>query len=149
MFKFSRRSLNNLEGLTSSLVEVCYKAIDLTEVDFGIICGMRTYEEQLQNYKNGATQTMHSKHLTGDAVDVMAYIGSRGSWELELYYKIADAFKQAAISENVKVRWGGAWSVPDIREWKGSMEDAQMSYIDLRRSQGQKPFLDSGHFELN
>ena len=29
------------------------------------------------------------------------------------------------------------------------MEDAMNSYIDLRRSQNRRPFLDAVHFELN
>jgi hypothetical protein len=40
---------------------------------------------------------MRSKHLDGNAVDLMAYIGSRASWELNLYDDIANAMKQAAV----------------------------------------------------
>ena len=37
---------------------------------------------------------MKSKHLEGRAVDLMAYIGGRGSWELNVYDEIADAMKE-------------------------------------------------------
>ena len=91
---------------------------------------------------------MKSKHLEGRAVDLMAYIGSRGSWELNLYDNIADAMKAAAIELDTQVRWGAAWTIPDIRVWDGTMEEAMNSYIDTRRAQGRRPFIDAPHFEL-
>jgi peptidoglycan LD-endopeptidase CwlK len=45
-----------------------------------VICGLRTMEEQRVLVDKGASKTMRSKHLDGKAVDLMAYIGSRGSW---------------------------------------------------------------------
>ena len=90
---------------------------------------------------------MKSKHLTGDAVDLMAYIGSRGSWELNLYDDIADAMKESAIQNGVGIRWGAAWNIPDIREWEGTMEEAMNHYIDERRAQKRRPFIDGPHFE--
>ena len=125
------------------------KAITLTKIDFGVICGLRTQEEQEELVAKGASKTMKSRHLTGDAVDLMCYLGSRGSWELNLYDDVADAMKQAAQDEGVGIRWGAAWQIPDIREWDGTMEEAMNAYIDLRRSEGRRPFIDAPHFELS
>lgn len=147
-FKLSKRSLSRLEGVRPELVAVVQRAITITNVDFGVIQGLRTMEEQRELVAKGASQTMKSKHLTGEAVDVMAYVGSRGSWEMSLYDDIADAFKLAAIEEDVQIRWGAAWQVKDLREWDGTMQDAMDEYIDLRRSQGRRPFIDGPHFEL-
>lgn len=147
-FKLSKRSLARLEGVRPELVAVVQRAITITNVDFGVIQGLRTIEEQRELVAKGASQTMKSKHLTGEAVDVMAYVGSRGSWEMSLYDDIADAFKLAAIEEDVQIRWGAAWQVNDLREWDGTMQDAMDEYIDLRRSQGRRPFIDGPHFEL-
>lgn len=147
-FKLSQRSLSRLEGVDERLVRVVRRAINLTSVDFGVIEGVRTEARQRQLVANGASQTMRSKHLTGDAVDLMAYLGSRGSWEATLYDEIADAMKTAAIAEEVAIRWGGAWTVADIRTWAGTMEEAQADYIRIRREQGRRPFLDMPHFEL-
>lgn len=146
-FKLSERSINRLEGVDEQLKLVVLRAINLTTVDFGVTCGLRTPEEQAELVAKGASQTMKSKHIDGLAVDLMAYIGSRGSWELTLYDNIADAVKQAAIELNTGVRWGAAWHIPDIREWTGTMEEAMNSYTDLRRSQGKRPFIDAPHFE--
>ena len=135
-------------GVEPELKEVVYEAIKVTKIDFGVIEGLRTEEKQKQLVESGASQTMKSKHLEGRAVDLMAYIGGRGSWELNVYDEIADAMKEAAIKVDVAVRWGAAWTVTDIREWEGTMEDAMNSYIDTRRSQGRRPFIDAPHFEL-
>jgi len=148
-FQLSSRSLTKLEGVQDELHLVVSKAISITSIDFGVICGMRTKDEQRELVNKGASQTMKSRHLTGEAVDLMAYIGPRGSWELNLYDDIADAMKEAAIESDVSIKWGAAWNVPDIRDWSGSMEEAMNYYIDERRSQGRRPFIDGPHFELS
>ena len=144
----SRRSRGNLVRVDKRLSKIVRNAIQITTVDFGVIQGIRTIEEQKALVEKGASQTMKSKHLDGLAVDLMAYIGSRGSWELNLYDDIADAIKESAIKENVAIRWGAAWHISNICEWEGSMGDAMGSYIDLRRSEGKRPFIDAPHFEL-
>tara|TARA_B100001094_G_C18135827_1_gene775020 strand:+ start:546 stop:998 length:453 start_codon:yes stop_codon:yes gene_type:complete len=147
-FKLSKRSLSRLDGVNPKLVKVVTTAITMSKIDFGVICGLRTIEEQRELVAKGASQTMKSKHIDGNAVDLMAYIGSRGSWEMNLYDDIADAMKIAADEHNIQIRWGAAWHIPDLREWDSSMQDAMNEYIDLRRSQGRRPFIDGPHFEL-
>lgn len=147
-FKLSKRSLDRLTGVNEQLIQTVMQAIKYTNIDFGVTCGMRTEEEQRALVEKGASQTMKSKHLEGLAVDVVAYIGPRISWELNLYDDIADAFKAAAQEIGTPIRWGAAWHIPDIRDWTGSMEDAMNAYTDLRRSQGKRPFIDAPHFEL-
>jgi len=147
-FKLSQRSLDRMEGVDTRLVAVAKAAIGHTKTDFGVICGLRTIGEQRELYNKGASKTMKSKHIEGRALDLMAYVGSRGSWEIKLYDDIADAVKQAAMDVGVPVRWGAAWHINDIRDWDGTMEDAYNAYVDLRRSQGKRPFIDGPHFEL-
>ena len=147
-FTLSQRSLGRLDGVKNELHSVVTTAIGLTNIDFGVSCGLRTEKEQEALVARGASQTMKSKHLTGDAVDVVAYIGSRISWELNLYDDIADAFKEASVREGVGIKWGASWHIPDLRDWEGTAEEAMNSYIDLRRSQGRRPFIDAPHFEL-
>jgi len=117
-------------------------------VDFAVTEGLRTVARQRELVQTGASQTMDSKHIVGEAVDLVAFIGGRISWELNLYDEIADAMREAAIARSVPLRWGGAWNVPDIRDWNGPMELAMQHYIDARRAQGRRPFLDGPHFEL-
>lgn len=147
-FKLSDRSMGRLEGVDPELIGIVTRAIELTKIDFGVTCGLRSKEEQRKLVESGASQTMKSKHLEGRAVDVVAYIGPRITWEINVYDEIADAFKQAADELDVGIRWGAAWNIYDLRGWDRTMEDAFNHYVDERRSQGRRPFIDAPHFEL-
>ena len=152
-YTLSSRSLSKLEGVHESLVSIVKEAITLTKVDFGVICGTRTTSEQAELVKKGASKTMNSRHLpqesTGKshAVDLMAYIGARASWELNLYDDIADAIKAAAVTQGHPVTWGDAWH-KQLNDWDGNSADLMNEYVDLRRSQGRKAFIDGPHFQL-
>jgi hypothetical protein len=147
-FKLSARSIGKLEGVEKDLVNVVLEAIELTKVDFGVTFGMRTLEEQQKLYDSGRSQTMKSKHLDGRAVDLVAYFGSDISWELNVYDDICDAMAEAARRKSVAIKWGAAWSEGDIRMYQGTAEDSMNAYIDLRRSEGRRPFIDAPHFEM-
>lgn len=153
MFKLSQRSLNKLDGVHPDLVAVVKRAIEITDVDFGVTYGVRTVEEQEKLVASGRSQTMKSKHLIQDtgyshAVDLVAYDGSDVVWEINVYDNICDAMARAADELEVPVKWGAAWSEGDIRFYEDTAEDAMNAYIDLRRSQGRRPFIDGPHFEL-
>ena len=147
-YKLSQRSLDKMEGVDERLVAVVKHAITATKTDFGVIQGLRTIEMQKALVAKGASQTMKSKHLDGNAVDLMAYVGGRGSWELNLYDDLADAMKEGANAVGCKIRWGAAWHIDSIGQHEGTMEEAMNAYIDLRRSEGRRPFIDGPHFEL-
>ena len=154
MFKLSSRSLGKLEGVNPVLVDTVKRAIELSKVDFGVIFGVRSLETQKKLYESGRSQTMKSKHLiqpdgTAHAIDLMAYDGSDPSWEMAMYDDIADAMKAAAKETGAKIRWGAAWTVDNIADWEGTMQEAMNDYIDIRRKSGRTPFIDGPHFELN
>ena len=124
-FALSQRSINNLVGVDKRLVQVVHLAIELTKVDFAVIEGVRTPQRQRELFDKGASQVREGgTHVQGRAVDLMAYIDDRASWELNLYDDIADAMKAAAIEFDVPLRWGAAWTVKDIRKWQGTMASA-------------------------
>ena len=148
-FKLSQRSLDKMNGVDERLVAVAKLAIQRTSVDFGVICGLRTIEEQRELVAKGASKTMASKHLDGNAIDLMAYIGSRGSWELKLYDKIGDAMIDAAKEIGVGLRWGAAWHWPDVRTWEGTCEELMNAYVKLRTSQNKRSFIDAPHWEIS
>lgn len=90
------------------LVSVVKLAIERSDVDFMVTEGLRTKERQRELVAAGASKTMNSRHITGHAVDLVAYVnGIR--WDWPLYEKIAKAMKQAAYELNIKIEWGGDW----------------------------------------
>ena len=144
----SSRSREKLSGVKPELAGTVKRALELSPIDFGVTEGIRSLERQKELVARGLSQTMNSKHLTGNAVDLVAYLSGRVCWEMSAYDELADAVKQAAKETGVAIRWGGAWQIRHIRLYEGTMEDATNAYIDLRRSQGRRPFLDGPHFEL-
>jgi peptidoglycan L-alanyl-D-glutamate endopeptidase CwlK len=108
-FKLGLRSKQRLKGVHPHLVKVVERAIQISEVDFTVIEGLRTYERQRQLVKAGASQTYRSRHLTGHAVDIAAWVGGTVRWDWPLYDKLAAAMKQAAKEVGVKIEWGGDW----------------------------------------
>jgi len=153
-FKLSGRSLGKLEGVHPVLVDTVKRAIEVSSVDFGVIYGVRSLAEQKRLYEAKRSQTMKSKHLVQEdgyshAVDLMAYDGSNPSWDIVMYDDIADAMKEAALETGAKICWGAAWQIDDIAKWDGTMEQAMNAYIDLRRSQSRRPFIDGPHFQVS
>lgn len=110
-FRLSKRSLARLKGVHPDLVSIVHRAIKETEIDFGVSEGLRTKARQRKLVASGASTTMRSRHLTGHAVDLVAYVGPRIAWDWPLYYKIADAMKRASINyyPAIPVEWGGDW----------------------------------------
>ena len=108
MFKLSQKSLDRLSGVHPDLVAVVKRAIEITEVDFAVLEGVRSLARQEQLFKAGGSTTMRSRHLTGHAVDLGAYVGQI-RWDWPLYDKIALAMKAAAIELQIALEWGGDW----------------------------------------
>lgn len=108
-FVLSKRSLQRLEGVHPDLVKVVKRAIQLTPVDFTVLEGLRILERQKQLVVAGASKTMNSRHLTGHAVDLGAYVAGEVRWDWPLYHQVAAAVKQAAAELKVPIEWGGDW----------------------------------------
>lgn len=108
-FKLSQRSLNNLKGVHPDLVAVVHRAIAITPVDFTVTEGLRTVERQKQLVATGASKTMNSRHLTGHAVDLAAWVGGGIRWDWPLYDVLAVAMKKAAQELEIPIIWGGDW----------------------------------------
>jgi len=111
--KFGERSEKNLVGVHSDLVKVMRLAIERTTVDFAITEGLRTKERQKELFDQKKSRTMNSRHLTGHAVDVMAYVDGKGSWMWGLYEAINKAVQDAADEIDVEIEWGGEWKFRD------------------------------------
>lgn len=130
-FQFSQRSLNNLRGVHYDMDQVVKTALTLTPVDFMVIDGLRTIEEQRINVARRVSKTMRSRHLTGHAVDIVPWgdfdkdgdIDGEDLFNFAVEYrKIAAAMKQAAQELGIKIEWGydlWGWDMPHFQlPWK-------------------------------
>lgn len=108
-WRFSQRSYDRMLGVRPELVAIASRALFLSPVDFGVSEGLRTAARQAQLVQSGASQTQRSRHLTGHAIDLVAYVGSEVRWDTPLYVIIAKAMKQAAEELKVPMEWGGDW----------------------------------------
>ena len=108
-YALGERSRQRLAGVHPDLVKVVERAIQITPVDFMVLEGLRTIKRQQELLKSGASTTLKSRHLTGHAVDLGAFVDGEVRWDWPLYYKIADAMKAASSELGIPVEWGGNW----------------------------------------
>lgn len=109
MYKFSQRSLDNLDDVHKDLQKVAHRAIEITPIDFVVIEGLRSVSRQKKLFDSGASRTMRSRHLTGHAIDIAAWVDGGIRWDWPLYDALAVAMKQAADELNIPIEWGGDW----------------------------------------
>lgn len=141
--KLSSSDHKRLQGVKTDLVRFTVDMFDRFDWDakhwrLRVLEGVRTLETQRQYFEAGASRTMKSKHLTGDAVDIIVQFrtpqpGGRfrweARWESDLYMKVADQFGwPAAQACDLQLRWGGDW-------------DGDGDYTDSN-------FFDGPHWEL-
>jgi len=112
MFKLSKSSKKNMEGVHYTLQAVANRAIEITKVDFGIpeTGGLRSADVQHVLYLEGSSKCdgykVKSYHQTGRALDFFAYDGG-ATWDDLKLAMVATAFLQAASELGVKLKWGG------------------------------------------
>ncbi|MBX3477816.1 MAG: M15 family metallopeptidase [Brevundimonas sp.] len=109
-FRLSSRSRAHLDGVHPDLVAVVERAIGLSPVDFMVTEGRRTAARQAELVRQGASRTLNSRHLTGHAVDLAAWVDGAVRWDWPLYPRIAGAMKAAAAERGVDLIWGGDWA---------------------------------------
>ena len=108
-FKLPQRSLSKLEGVHPKLVEVVKLAITKSPLDFSISEGLRTVERQKELVAQKKSQTMKSRHLVGEAVDICVLLDGKANWDFDNYRIVANVFKNCAAELGVKITWGGEW----------------------------------------
>nr|WP_313059986.1 M15 family metallopeptidase [Moraxella sp. CTOTU49097] len=132
-YQLSKRSLSRLAGVDDKLVAVVKRAIEISQVDFMVLEGVRSKEQCMINYGKGRTAAQcsakgvpakyanpsaakvtwlnnpfASKHCEGKAVDLVPY---PVDWnDLKKFDLIAQAMLQAAKELGVPVRWGADWN---------------------------------------
>lgn len=101
------RDRTRLAGVHPDLVRVIERARE--SAMFVVLEGLRSLAQQQRNVNAGVSQTMHSRHLTGHAVDIAPLVDGGITWAWPAYYPLAKVVKAAAEKEGVPVEWGGDW----------------------------------------
>lgn len=119
------------------------------QLDFTVIEGLRTEEEQKAMVASGASQTMNSRHLTGHAVDLMVLLNGKSRWEEPLYYQLCHAVCLVSRELSIPVEWGGCWrSVMSITPTLDGVKKSVAEYVEGKKKLRQKTFFDGPHYQL-
>ena len=151
-FELSHRSLVNLQGVHPDLQNLVVRTLQISPLDFAVIQGLRTEDEEAQDVANGKSETMHSRHLAGKdgfahAIDFMAFVDGKGTWDEPAYHQVAEAFRQAAVEMNIPIGWGGAWQ--GLLNSFPSADAARATYLAERAALGKPAFADLDHIQLD
>lgn len=132
-FILGKRSTDNLVGVHPDLVRVVKRALELSEVDFTVIEGLRTPERQAELYAQGrtkpgkiVTKSLTSNHFINDqtgfghAVDIVPL---PVDWKnTKAFDQVAQAMFKAASELGVKIRWGADWDQDGNPREKGETD---------------------------
>lgn len=96
-----------------------------------IVDTLRTPAEQAENIRKGVSWTKNSKHLTGDAIDIVPFdvYNLHGADKLQWITSDPVWQKIGALGEALGLRWGGRWKVKDM----GHFEIIDTPGADTRR----------------
>ncbi|HAA5562504.1 TPA_asm: M15 family peptidase [Listeria monocytogenes] len=103
------RSLANVNKLANNTKAAARKLLDWSEnngIEVLIYETIRTKEQQSANVASGASQTMRSYHLVGQALDFVMAKGKTVNWG---GYRSANAKKFIAKAKALGFTWGGDW----------------------------------------
>ena len=116
-FTLGFNSIARLRTCDPQLQRVVELALSHSDVDFSVVEGLRSRENQQKNIDNGVSWTMDSKHIADEtgysrAVDIYPWVDGATSHDREHYKRIAKAMFRACQELNVELEWGGFWRNP-------------------------------------
>lgn len=144
-FFLGPRSLLRLRGVHVDLKAVVLHAIGCNQIDFTVVCGLRTKERQMEHYLAGATRTLDSRHLTGHAVDLAPYVDGKVCWNTPAFRPLMALMKTSAHILGVPLRCGGDWNGNGIEdeEWK------DFPHFELPRGEYAKDDMSSHSYKAS
>ncbi|EMK1230720.1 M15 family metallopeptidase [Listeria monocytogenes] len=110
MTSYYSRSLANVNKLADNSKAAARKLLDWSEsngIEVLIYETIRTKEQQAANVNSGASQTMRSYHLVGQALDFVMAKGKTVDWGA---YRSDKGKKFVAKARSLGFEWGGDWS---------------------------------------
>ena len=106
---YQKRNLDNIAKLADNTKAAALKWHDYlvaNNINILIYETIRTVEQQRQNVANGASQTMKSYHLVGQALDFVPVANGECMWN---GYGIDACKKAIAYAKSLGFEWGGDW----------------------------------------
>ena len=100
------RDPNELNVLTRQLWEKQEGLIIVYNLPLRLFETKRTLDRQKELVENGASRTLNSKHLTGDAWDVALWKKGGWSWEDIFFFQVLGILTHNLISG---LKWGADW----------------------------------------
>lgn len=134
-FRLGKKSLRELIGVHPELAFAVTEAIKVTRQDFTVFDGVRTKKEQEKLVARGVSKTNNSYHLYGLAVDLVAWVEGKPSWDPKYYKEIGIAMKKVIKKHNLDIDWGyeiWGWDMPHFQLSKINNTDARKRY-DVRK----------------
>ena len=115
--------MRELIGVHPILAFAVVKAIEITQQDFMVFDGIRTTREQEKLVQRGVSKSYNSYHLYGLAVDLVAYVDGKPTWEERHYGAIAEAMNEVIEKYDLPIKngfqeWG--WDMPhwEMTGWR-------------------------------
>ena len=112
-FKFGMLSEQRLSTVHPALREIARRALELSEIDFGVSCGWRSKADQEKAFKGGFSKVRfpNSAHNPSPAcaIDIIPYpfVGWNDKRLVPQLVEISEAFFKASKELGVDIRWGG------------------------------------------
>lgn len=107
---YHERNLKNLAQLgdnTKMAAVAWYSWLIANGIDVLIYETIRSKETQAQNVAKGASETMRSYHIVGQALDFVPVDGKETLWN---GYGTAEIKKAVAKAKSLGFKWGGDWT---------------------------------------
>lgn len=130
-FTFGKRSEDALATCNPRITEVMREALRLSDVDFGVVQGARTIEQQRDYFRKGNSKVnpdayignlpklyAAAKHITGPgmpfsrACDIIVSGGK--TYDAPTLCYIAGVVLTCAKNMGVPMRWGGNWDQDSV-----------------------------------
>lgn len=128
--KRNRATLNELAPNTKRLALKWYEYLTKNGIEVLVYDARRTVAEQKANVASGASQTMYSYHIVGQALDfVPADKNGKVYWSGSNSYGRTDIKKAIKEAQRIGFTWGGDW--------------------DSDGNQRDETFIDSPHLQFN
>jgi len=128
--------MQRLVGVHPLLAFAVIEAIKISEVDFGVVEGVRTLERQKWLKENGYSKTLNSYHLYGLAVDLVPYVDGNYRWDkIEHFEEIAKAMHTVIKKYNLPIQngfdlWG--WDRPhwQMTGWRRHYDIRKLAKVE-------------------